>query len=503
MQAIPKTKQTLVPLTKIQQDPDYQGLRIVRCQSNPSDAERFNGLQYEFQHQTADYTPLKATLCRKGALGLGSANKERLVTVIHPNLKTFTDIVRYDPSNPPAEDYDALNMKAAHDKTQSDFKGQKAANKDLFKAYVLEGVAGNRTMYLPMISGWQSEKVFPNTVFVAFDEEDANAMYGLLFLPKSPIMQADGQTQTAALFAVAKTAEAVTKGALYKLALTIEIELNVDETKAGQSFADRNGRGSKKNRNLVIGLDSSSPLSDLRVKAIVGTVFEGRIADGRSTGTSETATTNVVDLSTMEQMLLNATTGGKHKPETLRHFHIQLLLPFAKDFLKLLDKRFAAQWPKDTPKNHDTFRRLYAHGWPFALKAIALAYFESRIDELGPIANAIGARDASVTLEEAFNARLEQERKNWNKKPEVSLDELSDRLAKIDWLRHRKHWIDLTGAKTAKGGKKKTFFLKSTDEEQVLGQAQNTATVIHAVKSKIMSDSWEDLTKDVNALSKK
>jgi hypothetical protein len=498
MPVMPKTKPTLLPTDSIPSDPAYFGLRVVRCQSDPAALEAVTGLRYEFQHQPADYTPLKATLCLKGALGLEKSRRDRLVAVIHPTLKLFTDIIRYDPSNPPPEDYEALQMKTAHDKTQSDFKGQKSANKELFKSYVLEGLAGNRTVYLPTISGWQSVKLFPKTIFVAYDEEDPNALYGMLYLPKSPIMQADGQTQTAALFAVAHTADAVTKGALDKLTLTLEIELNVDEGKAGQSFADRNGRGSKKNRNLVIGLDSSSPLSDLRVKAVAGTVFEGRIADGRSTGTSETATTNVVDLSTMEQMLLSATVGGRHKPEMLRHFHVSYVLPYATEFLKLLHQRFAAQWPKDTPPKQDTFRRLYVHGWPFALKAIALAYFESRIDVLGPIANAVSARDAGVTLEEAFKKQLRVEKENWDKKPEVTFDQLSDRLSRIDWLRYRKHWIDITGAKL-KGGKRKTFVLKSTDEEQVLGQAQNTATVIHAVKSKILSDSWEELTKNANA----
>lgn len=498
MPVIPKTKSKLLLHNSVPQDAAYQGLRIVRCQSDPHAAQAYEQLQYEFQHQAADYTPLKATLCRKGAIGLGHAGRERLVAVTHPNLKLFADIVRYDPSNPPAEDYDALQMKSAHDKTQSDFKGQKSANKDLFKAYLLEGLTGNRTVYLPMISGWQSVRVFPKTVFVAFDEEDPYALYGMLYLPKSPIMQADGQTQTAALFAVAHTADAVTRGALDKLALTLEIEMNVDETKAGQSFADRNGRGSKKNRNRVIGLDSSSPLSELRVKAVAGTVFEGRIADGRSTGTSETATTNVVDLSTMEQMLLNATVGGRYKPEMLRHFHVPYLLPYAQEFLRLLHKQFAAAWPRETPPKQDTFRRLYIHGWPFALKAIALAYYESRIDVLGLIANAVAARDPGLTQEEAFKQRLQVEKKNWDKKPAVKFSDLSDRLARIDWLRYRKHWIDLTGAKL-KGDRRKTFTLKSSGEEQVLGQAQNTATVIQAVKSKLLSDSWEDLTKTMNA----
>jgi hypothetical protein len=321
----------------------------------------------------------------------------------------------------------------------------------------------------------------------------------MIYLPKSPIMQADGQTQTSALFAVAHSADGVTRGALEKLTVTLEVELNVDAPKAGQSFADRNGRGTKKNRNLVIALDVSAPLSELRTRATEGTVFEGRIADGRTTGTSETATTNIVDLSTMEQMLLNAVTGGRLKPEQLKHFHVETLLPCAREFLQMLDELFAESWPENTPPKQDTFRRLYVHGWPFTLKAIALAYFESRIDELGPRAAAVAARNPGRPQEEVFRERLEQELAETDKVPEVPLNELRRRLAAIDWLRYRKHWVDLTGAKIGKDGKRKTIRLKSTGEEKVQGQAQNTAYIINAVKNKILSDTWEELTSQVDA----
>ncbi len=495
---IPRTKATLISTDSISKDSAFGGLHILKYQSNPKEKAEIDNLNYEFQHQTADYTPLRATLCRKGAIGGKDANV-RVVAVVHPSLKLFTDIVKYDPSHPPAEDYDMLNMKSAHEKTQSDFKGQKAANKELFKAYVLEGIDDARRLYLPTISGWQSVAVFPKTVFVAFDEEDPNALYGQLYLPKSPIMQADGQTQTAALFAVAHSADAVTKGALDKVTLTLEIELNVDEQKAGQSFADRNGRGSKKNRNLVIGLNTSSPLSDLRVKAIGGTVFDGRIANGRTPGATKTATMNIVDLSALEQMLLNATVGGRFKPEVLRNFHIPHLIKYANEFLKLLHKCFADYWADPTPRKQDTYRQLYVHGWPFALKGIALAYYESRIDKLGPIVAAINSPlDASLTNDEAFKKQVETQSAVWDKTPNVTFEELSDRLSKIDWLRYRKHWIEITGAKK-KDGKKKTFKLKSTGEEKVEAQAQNTAAIINAVKGKILSDTWDELTKDVDA----
>lgn len=56
-------------------------------------------------------------------------------------------------------------------------------------------------------------------------------------------IQADGQTQTAAIFALHGTKDAIKKGALERYRVTLEIELNVDERQAGQSLADRNGRG--------------------------------------------------------------------------------------------------------------------------------------------------------------------------------------------------------------------------------------------------------------------
>jgi hypothetical protein len=311
-------------------------------------------------------------------------------------------------------------------------------------------------------------------------------------------MQADGQTQTAALFAVAHSKYAVTNGALDKVSLTLEIELNVDESQAGQSFADRNGRGTKKNPTLVIGLDISSPLSNLRVQAISDTVFDGRIANGRTQGASKTATKNIVDLSALEQMLLFSTVGGRFKSEVLRHVHIPYLVQYAHEFLKLLEKYFANYWADPTPPRQDSYRQLYVHGWPFALKGIALAYYESRIDKLGPIVAAINSQlDESLQEDEAFKKQVETQAASWKETPKVTFEELSERLSKIDWLRYRKHWIEITGA-IKKNGKKKTFKLKSTGEEKVQAQAQNTKTVINAVKDKILSDTWDELTKDVD-----
>jgi hypothetical protein len=494
MLTIPQVKPQLVMNHQIPEDSGYQGLKIVRVQTDAVAKERFDANSYEFQHQHGDYTVLRATLCRKGVTSDINLEKQRVVIMVHPTLKMFTEVVKYDPSNPPKENYSALEMLQAHDVTQSDFKGQKSANKEMFKNYILEGVYGTRPLFLPVISGWQSKSVFSKTIFVAYDEDDGDAMYGFAYLPKSPVMQSDGQTQTAALFAVADTKEAIDKNVLDHLRVTLEIELNVDERKAGQSFADRNGRGSKKNRNLVIALNTAEPISDLRVRAAADTIFEKRIADGRSTGTTETSTKNIVDLSTMEQMLLGALTNNKYKPEQLKHFHVDVLLPYAREFLLMLQELFENQWPETTPVKQDPFRKIFVHGWAFALKGIALAYYETRIDKLGPIAIAIAVKDASKTQEEAFKQTIAEETVKWEKEPSLALSELIKRLKQIDWSRYRRHWIALTGHKVNKDGTKKTFKLKSTSEEKVMGQAQNTPAAISAVKNKILSSNWTDLT---------
>lgn len=120
MPKIPKT--SLILNEQIPADDQYEGLRILRCQSDADAAENFSQNRYQFQHEPANYTPLKATLCKKGAVENGKA---RIVVLVHPNLQQFTDLVQYDPSDPPMRDYRALEMIEAHDRTQSDFKGAK------------------------------------------------------------------------------------------------------------------------------------------------------------------------------------------------------------------------------------------------------------------------------------------------------------------------------------------------------------------------------------------
>ncbi|APG86992.1 hypothetical protein SAMCCGM7_pB0277 (plasmid) [Sinorhizobium americanum CCGM7] len=494
---IPNLTPQIIHTDSIPHDPDYGGLRILRVQNDPQALKAMQTGAYEFQSPAAGYSNVNGILSRKGFIGKGG--QSRVAVTLNISLQTFVDLVKYDPSNPPPQDYNALGMKEMHDRTQSDFKGQKAANKVDFRDYLLEGIRGDRTLFLPTVSGWQSSKVFDKTIFVVLDETNPHGLYGLVYLPKAPIMQADGQTQTAALFSVANSKDAIDAGALDDMIVTLEVELNVDERKAGQSFADRNGRGSKKNKNLVISLDTSSALSELRLQAQSGTVFEDRLATGRNTSTSETATKYIVDLSTMEQMLLNVISQGRIKPEHFKRFHVPYFLPFASDFLQMLRDQFADQWQEHTPASSDPFRRIYVHGWPFALKAIALAYFRSRIDEIGPLAAAIGVPDASRTVDDAFKSEVEKQKATWEQKPVVSVGELRDRLSKIKWERYRKHWIDLTGAKI-KDGKVRRMALKSTaGQEMAVGQAQNTAYIINAVADKILSDTWTDLTQTVNA----
>lgn len=494
---IPNLAQKYILTSSISKDDEYQGLRIIRAQTNPEQLASFEKSAYEFQSPTSNYIKIHGTLTRKGVI-----SKEapwRILVTVHPTLGVFVDMVRYDPSNPPPDNYDALKMREMHERTQSDFKGQKAQNKIDFRDYILEGIRGDRPLYLPTISGWQSSLVFEETVFVALDESNPNCLYGIIYLPKSPLMQSDGQTQTAALFSVANSKDAVDSGALETLVVTLEIELNMDERKAGQSFADRNGRGSKKNKNLVISLDTSSALSELRVKALQGTIFESRLGTGRDTSTSEKSTQYLVDLSTMEQMLLNVVSEGKLKTEHFKHFHVARFLPFARDFIEILEHSFGDDWVDPIPANADPFRKLYVHGWPFALKALAIAYHRSRIDEIGPLLGAIGAKNAGMTVEEAYNAQLKTLKQNWDRKPIITVAELRSRITEIDWLRYRAHWVAITGHKQDKVGNPRRVKLKSNNGiEVVVSQAQNTASVIGVVANKILSPTWDDLKSDVN-----
>lgn len=497
---IPQTK--LIPNDQITPDPDFGGLKIVRYQSDEAARDAFSSNRFEFQHEQAKRHVISGvTVSLKGA-----DQHYRITAMMHPTLRQFTEIVRYDPSAPPLEDFEALGMMEAHSQTQQDFKGAKKENLANFKQYLVEAVRGDRSAYLPPVSGWQSSEVFADTIFVALDETNPMALYGFLYLPKKPVMQSDGQTQTAALFQAAATGVAIKSGALDSFGTTLEIELNVDSISAGQSFADRNGRGSKKNKNLVAQMDSSSALARLRSQAIKGTMFEGRLADGRSGGATETATTNIVDLSTLDQMLLAVISRGHKKPEQIKHYHVDLLLPFCREFILLLEKTFGAQWLDPTPKDSEPYRRLYVHGWAFALKAIAIAYHDCRRDQIDPIAAPIGSavKDEHATAADAKADYLAKVKAGEADAPEavLPLEDLADRLTKIDWRRYRKHWIEITGFKVDKDGKKKTRTIKDgTPGGKVIveGKAENTATTINSVVNRILASNWTDLTSSEDA----
>ncbi|GAA3040756.1 hypothetical protein GCM10010464_00380 [Pseudonocardia yunnanensis] len=486
----------LIPDSTIPENEEFGGLRIVRYQTDPKAQTAIIQNQYEFQHDLG-----KRHLIQGVVLALkGAKPRYRVTATLHPTLRQFIEIVRYDPSAPPTEDWEAQGMLKAHEQTQQDFKGAKKENLANFKQYNVEAIRDDRVAYLPTISGWQSAAVFPETIFVALDETNPMALYGILYLPKKPVMQSDGQTQTAALFQAAQTGLAIKSGALETFGTTLEIELNVTAERAAQSFADRNGRGSKKNKNLVATLDSSSAMARLRREAIDGTVFQDRLADGRTGGASETATKNIADLSTMDQILLNVISRGARKEEQIKQYHIKHFLPFCREFLELLDDQFGDKWVDPTLKANEPYRLIYVHGWAFALKALAIAYHDCRRDVIGPLAAAIGpdSGDEHRTADESEALFLEKAAENEAHDPAIGYDELVHRIQAIDWLRYRKHWIALTGYKLDRNGNKKTREIKDgTDGRKKLiveGKAQNTAAHISTVVNKILSDTWTDLT---------
>jgi hypothetical protein len=218
---IPQTQ--LIPDSKINTDPEYGGLKIVRYQSDEEARKAYLANQYEFQHEPAKRNAITGVVLSRS----GAAKRPRITAMTHLTLRQFTDFVRYDPSHPPLEDFEALGMKDAHDQTQQDFRGAKKDNLTNYRNYLVEAIRGDRVAYLPPVSGWQSHATFDDTIFVAVDESNPAALYGVLYLPKKPIMQSDGQTQTAALFQAAASGVAIKQGALDNFGVTMEIELNV------------------------------------------------------------------------------------------------------------------------------------------------------------------------------------------------------------------------------------------------------------------------------------
>lgn len=485
-------KKELVKIEDLPEKENFFGLKYVDL-NDKNMYENHQANAFEFQQSHESYFQVEGLLSLKG--NTKDDEGKRLSIISSMPLGTFVSIVKYDPSNPPLDDYQALGMIDAHEKTQADFNGAKKKNKFDFSNYLLEGVRKERSIHLPVISGWQSSEVFSDTVFVSYHEISSNTCYGCLFIPKSPIMQSDGQTQTAALFAVAQNKEAVEQlGALKNLMVTLEVELNVDVVKAAQAFADRNGRGSKKNKNLVIGMDTAAPLSKIRANVILNTVFEGRIADGRTGGCTQTSTENIVDLSTFEQLLGIALTGPQNlKAEQFKAHHVKKLEPFAKEFVNLLSDKFSEYWRHPSGKGEDAYRKLYVIGWPFALKGIALAYFYSKQNELDVIKQAmLEPVPANENAEDYFAQQCLI--KNTNKQSLLSLDELSKRLDEINWFKHKKHWIKITGYSENPDGSKRTWKLKSLDNKAVVkGLNQNQLVLVTKVANQITGSNWTSL----------
>ncbi len=490
---LPKlTVDTLIETDEISRDPQFKGLRIIRADQDGQAYTNLEQKRYAVQHQTG-YTELYGILALKGA-----EDTYRVTLTLHPTMSQFCKLVKYDPSDPPAENYQALQMAELHKLTQSDFRGEKKANLGNYKDYIVEAMRGPHVAYLPTIAGWQTRTAFDGTVFAALHELAPGVLYGLVFLPDKPIMQADGQTQTAALFRANESGYAVETGKRDRFNVTLEVELGMDEVQAGQSFADRNGRGTKKNRNLVAKLDVAGGLARLREQVVPGTIFEGRLHGGRNSGVNETAVENIIDLSTLEQLLLIVISNNARKPEHIKAHHVAAFLPFCKDFLKLLEDVFGAAWPRETPEGQEPYRRLYVHGWPFALKAIAHAYHQACIEELGPLAAAIreeSDNEATVESAEAFLARAEENKRAWAEQGRTApLDrrELERRLRAIDWHRWRRHWVEITGYTVDENGNKKPLTLKD-GTVVVRTKSPNTAATIGTAAKLIVSPGWEKL----------
>ena len=89
-----------------------------------------------------------------------------------------------------------------------------------------------------------------------------------------------------------------------------------------------------------------------------------------------------------------------------------------------------------------------------------------------------------------------------NEKITVDINEFKNRLKEINWVRYKKHWINITGYAPNKEGGKQRFELKSesTDENnkvyKVKAAAPNLAAKITQVQNLILSHQWHILCAD-------
>lgn len=497
---IPKEKlNNLIPSEKIMTNVNLSGIKFLDYENDIKVRNSIENKEYEFLYNTDEYHELIGVLSKKG--NSSSKKNSRISIITSIPLKKFTDIVIYDPAHPPINNYKSIDMHEAHSRTQSDFKGAKLKNRDDFCNYLLEGLRDERELHLPIINGWQSSSSFHKVIFISYHQSDKNCFYGKIYIPKLPIMQSDGQTQTSALFKLVGFDEAVSLNALQSIICSIEIELNVNESSAAQSFADRNGRGSKKNKNLVIAMDSSSPLSQLRTNSIRNTIFNNRVATGKDGAITVTTVKNIVDLSTLEQMIMISLTGNiSIKPESFKHYHLNTLIPYVKKFLEMFNL-LSKYFPTDTQDNDDPYRKKYTLGWPFVLKAISAAFYYANEHELKPISQSLSEKsNATLTQEEAFKMAIKKYQTKLISEPKTyNLDhvDLQKRLSAINWKKHSTHWIKLTGNGIEKDGSKKTWVLKSEGGQRVVkGSSQNNAVSISKVINVICGDNWKDLTKN-------
>jgi hypothetical protein len=439
--------------------------------------------------------------CQLGLVGADAS--PRPVASLNLNLVQFEEVVRYNPAAPPPDEYFAQQMLTYHRKTQSDFEGAKRRNLRDYTVYGLEALMGERRSNIPEINGWCDIETSSKTLFVVLHSPEPETLYGQLFLPSlAPVMQSDGQTQAAMLFSLAKTKYGATRMDDFRVKLEVEFGLTPEE--AGQAFADRNGRGVKKNRNLVADLTTVGGLSKIMKEAIPGTIFEDRTFNGRGQGISETSTTMIIDLATLEQVVVNACTYGAARPEHIKDAHVDTYLPIVRDFLLMLERVFGKQWPKDTPEGKDQYRKIYVHGWSFAFKALARAYYRSRINELGPLADAMRTTDLDTVSTDTAgawhkrakhladdDAKLPADKRKY--KPPISSKQLESRLREIDWVRHRKHWVDITQfTRNSETGKPRTKVL-ADGTEVIKAKAPTQKEVIVGIEGTILGPDWKTL----------
>jgi hypothetical protein len=255
----------------------------------------------------------------------------------------------------------------------------------------------------------------------------------------------------------------------------------------------------------VADLTTVGGIKPLMEEAIKGTIFEKRTFRGRDGGISESSTTNILDLATLEQIVVNVCTHGRMKPEHFKDMHVAAYLPAVRDFMQMLERVFGEQWPEDTPEGGDAYRKIYVHGWSFSFKALSRAYYRTRIGELGPLADAMLSDDLNTVeddTEQAWKARAQKlaeddaARDPNNRKYVAPIDSktLEERLTKIDWVRHRKHWVDLTGfGRKSTDGKPNTKFLAS-GEKVIRAKAPTQQEVISGIEGTLLSADWTKLT---------